>query len=510
MKKLLLIIFTLVSLSLSAQNTNEISLVVSGRGANEQEATLSALRSAIEQSFGTFVSANTAILNDELVKDEIVSVSQGNIKSYDKISVVNVPGGKGVIVTLKAVVSVSNLISYAKSKGSKAEFAGAVFSNNIKLMKLRAENTKKAYSNMCSLVMLMLDNAFDYTIDLGQPRSIKRYKRAGDDWQYYGNGYAVRGRINVLSNQTSDAIYRFVFETLISLSLSSRAEYHQYQQAGIDCCDLTFLGASRYWLDYKLVKLFLPLSKKTVLEMDEPVVNSIFKSYFNYSISAVGVLDYCWRPLNKESVVLGYNEPSYDTYKIFSAIYNKRDDEIRYEYRTGLGLCNSNNEVLEIFSKKNLFPEYKQKRFGDLLVECLSNWEQQHSYIELYQIPSGVFRDQIEDYLQKEYERYYKLAEVGESRFKRGGKRVTPKEMSELFNSLEDKEKQGLIQKLIPKVDQKRMKKANEAITGDVFVSYLPVMTDEPKTIMEYTIDFLFSEDEISRLSGFEIKHGHN
>ena len=34
-----------------------------------------ALRSAIEQAFGTFVSANTTILNDEVVKDEIARLA---------------------------------------------------------------------------------------------------------------------------------------------------------------------------------------------------------------------------------------------------------------------------------------------------------------------------------------------------------------------------------------------------------------------------------------------------
>ena len=56
---------------LNAQNigeANDVVLVVSGDGNNKEEATNVALRSAIEQTFGTFVSSNTEILNDSLVK----------------------------------------------------------------------------------------------------------------------------------------------------------------------------------------------------------------------------------------------------------------------------------------------------------------------------------------------------------------------------------------------------------------------------------------------------------
>lgn len=63
---------------------DEVKLVVSGDGQTEEQAIKTALRSAIEQAYGTFVSANTAILNDSLVKDEVVTISTGNIKSYKK------------------------------------------------------------------------------------------------------------------------------------------------------------------------------------------------------------------------------------------------------------------------------------------------------------------------------------------------------------------------------------------------------------------------------------------
>ena len=68
----------------NANNNDEVTIVVSGDGATKSEATALALRSAIERTFGTFVSANTTILNDDLVQDEIVSITTGNIKKYEE------------------------------------------------------------------------------------------------------------------------------------------------------------------------------------------------------------------------------------------------------------------------------------------------------------------------------------------------------------------------------------------------------------------------------------------
>ena len=123
MKKVLLFI-AVIFFTTATFAQDEVTLTVIGIGENEEKATLQALRSAIEQTFGAFVSANTTILNDEIVQDEIVSVSTGNVKQYEKNATAILPNGH-VSVSLTAIISINRLISYAKSKGSKAEFAGA-------------------------------------------------------------------------------------------------------------------------------------------------------------------------------------------------------------------------------------------------------------------------------------------------------------------------------------------------------------------------------------------------
>ena len=125
MKQLFLIVALAISFCAYSQDDKTVTLVVSGQGKTQDEAKQNALRNAIEQSFGSFISSNTEILNDELVKDEIVSIANGNIQKFEVISEVEVPE-VGHATTLKATVSVTKLTSFVESKGVEIEFKGSL------------------------------------------------------------------------------------------------------------------------------------------------------------------------------------------------------------------------------------------------------------------------------------------------------------------------------------------------------------------------------------------------
>lgn len=148
MRKLILLpIFIFSTVLAMAQTVDDVTLVVSGDGATKEAATHVALRSAIEQAYGVFVSANTEILNDELVKDEIATVASGNVKSYTELSATVLPNGNH-LVSLQATVSTKSLATYAQSKGASCEFAGATFGANLKMVELNQKNTKIAFENL--------------------------------------------------------------------------------------------------------------------------------------------------------------------------------------------------------------------------------------------------------------------------------------------------------------------------------------------------------------------------
>ena len=209
MSKLKLVFFVFVALfvgnNVYAQNQNDVTLIVSADGDSKEEATKVALRSAIEQAYGTFVSANTTILNDELVQDEIVTVASGNIKDYKEITCKQMPNGK-MFVTLQATVSISNLVSYAKSKGAETEFAGATFAMNVKMMELNKQNEAKVLNNMFAQLTALAEssNLYDYKMEL-DPTPKKKYNETA---------YTISGKIHLLYNANTQLYNEILFNTL--------------------------------------------------------------------------------------------------------------------------------------------------------------------------------------------------------------------------------------------------------------------------------------------------------
>lgn len=189
MKKAISIIVCLMTSILVHAQLNEVSLVVTGEGATKEAATNNALRSAVEQAFGVFVSANTEILNDEIVKDEIATISSGNVKSFKEISVMDIAGDRKSI-TLEAVVSIGNLIEYSKVHGAQAEFAGAVFGANLRLRELRKRNEREVISSQISLLNSVRDQLFQANIKVGNPTMKRvnsfRYDPEKNDWRGEG------------------------------------------------------------------------------------------------------------------------------------------------------------------------------------------------------------------------------------------------------------------------------------------------------------------------------------
>ena len=169
----LLLAFIFSTVLINAQTVDDVTLVVSGDGTTKEAATHVALRSAIEQAYGVFVSANTEILNDELVKDEIATVASGNVKSYTELSATVLPNGNH-LVSLQATVSTKSLATYAQSKGASCEFAGATFGANLKLVELNQKNTKIAFEHLLKQLESFRPFLFDMyerKLEVSQPNA---------------------------------------------------------------------------------------------------------------------------------------------------------------------------------------------------------------------------------------------------------------------------------------------------------------------------------------------------
>ncbi len=197
--------------TLSAQGVEEVTLVVSGDGATKEEATHVALRSAIEQAFGCFVSANTEILNDSLVKDEIVTVTSGSISSYDELNVTELDSAL-ISVTLRATVSVNKLISYAKSKGSSCELSGALLTQEKRMLEMNIANTKKALNHLFTLVNEFVEKNDIWTYSL----NITNVKM---------NGY-VTCALTCKRNKNGDNLVKMINDYLAAISIDKNQVEH--------------------------------------------------------------------------------------------------------------------------------------------------------------------------------------------------------------------------------------------------------------------------------------------
>lgn len=207
MKKTFLIIQMLICATICFAQES-VTILVSGEGKTKTEATDAALRSAIEQTFGAFVSANTTILSDEIVKDEVATVSSGNIEKYTEVNYFE-RNGKSYI-TLNATISIGKLISYAKSKGSSCEFAGATVTAEIRKINFYKKNTIKALENLHIQLKALAPDCFDIIME--QPN-------------VSADG-TVSITVKVIPNKNMDNLEQLILTTLKGLAMDFEEPKH--------------------------------------------------------------------------------------------------------------------------------------------------------------------------------------------------------------------------------------------------------------------------------------------
>ncbi len=218
MKKIIFILALALSINAYAQENKTVTLVVSGQGKTQDEAKQNALRSAIEQAFGTFISSKTEILNDNLVKDEIVSVANGNIQKFDVISDIQLSNGD-FKTSLKATVSVTKLTNFITSKGIEHELKGELFVFNINQKKLNKKNEITAFGNLNQSIEELLKNCFEYDLSVSEPTADPRNP----------NNYIIPIGITIKSTSNINNYKSTLFNTIKALSLNETEvlEYHK-------------------------------------------------------------------------------------------------------------------------------------------------------------------------------------------------------------------------------------------------------------------------------------------
>lgn len=412
MKKVFSIMcFLLLSYTVMAQKADEVTLVASGSASTEQEATLVALRSAIEQTFGTFVSSNTTMVNDELIKDEIVSISKGNVKKYEKLSSNVLPNGQ-VSVLVKATICISKLISYAKSKGSSAEFAGQTFAMNMNLLKLREDNSLIVYKHMCEEIKLLSKQAFDLEIELGKPTLYGASKEE----------YRIIAKIIVLFNDATSQIYKLLNETLKSIQLSPQelSDWKETNKSYYVCrrpVETLNEPYSPFVYRPSEVMYRLPFgeeSQEKIRQYDDEVIQSLFHAIFDYKLMNISNSNHffywkgfdCrwkWYSSNSEQTI----DDDLDLYHFKNAgeLYLMNGKMLPYYEKGVKGIVMSSrfdsrtNKITDIYM------------FMNNRIESMSNWEnwkKKRKVLFSYPVPIIISAEEMSTFGGLSIERTYK------------------------------------------------------------------------------------------------------
>jgi hypothetical protein len=206
-----LVLSFLIFTNLFSQQTDKVSIKTVGQGKTISDATANALREAISQAYGVFISANTTIVNDSLLKDEIVSLTTGNIEKYDVLSQTEIPN-IGYSVILNSVVSLGKLSSFAQSKGAEASFDGGGFAMNIKLQKLNEQAEVIAMNNLLTQTWEYINSAIQFNLQVGQP-----VLSQSDPTELYNLGVKV---VSLIPDSSRLAIESFLFNGLRQISMT--------------------------------------------------------------------------------------------------------------------------------------------------------------------------------------------------------------------------------------------------------------------------------------------------
>jgi hypothetical protein len=223
-KTITLLYLISISNNFSAQEDKVVELTTTGTGKTKDVAVHTALRSAIEQAFGVFISSKTEVLNDELLTDQIISVSNGNIQHYDIISEMPIDDNTNYVVTVKSKVSISKLTSFIDSKGIEVEFKGAVFAMNIKQQKLNEESELKAIKEMAAILKNIADRSFDFEVAAdGEPTLCKTNLNT----QSQNEKWDIPLTIKIKLNQNFENYKNYFQKTLSALTMTE-AEAKNY------------------------------------------------------------------------------------------------------------------------------------------------------------------------------------------------------------------------------------------------------------------------------------------
>jgi hypothetical protein len=210
---ILAFIATIFTLSLYAQNEepsalipgdDEKKVIATGYGETMESALENALRNAVEEAAGAFMSSTTIVENDEIIKDEVLSLSHGFIKEYRKLAESKELGEFKTVVA--ALVTEKQILKTLEAKGIKVDYnAASVFEQYQAWDRMKNDELALAKSLFEIKNIKDFGVAYDYQVAVREP-------------ERRGNDYIVKADIVAKSNNNYEAEYQNLKNILSELS----------------------------------------------------------------------------------------------------------------------------------------------------------------------------------------------------------------------------------------------------------------------------------------------------
>ena len=220
MNKLVLIILLIFCNLLQAQTA--ATLVVTGVGNTPLNAQHNALRSALEQSFGVYISSETKILNDILVKDEISAITNGKIIDFEVLNQTKIDKDD-YLVTVRAKVSIEDLVSLVTNKGGDVNFKGNVFAMNVKQDQLNERAEKVVIDKLIATMVRLFKQSFDFEISTKDP-IVEKKNEEGEEL------YSFQLEIKSYFNENLINAFKLLESTINEISMSEDDVYTYIKQ----------------------------------------------------------------------------------------------------------------------------------------------------------------------------------------------------------------------------------------------------------------------------------------
>ena len=259
MKYIFMLLFIFVSLYAEVE-----SVVATGYGINQDKALDSAIKQAIQQVVGRYVTSDTIMKNDKLIKDEVLSVSNGFIKDYKTL---NVTQNDGLWeATINAQVELGKVIKRLE------DFSIATKSIDNKTTKIASSKAKtlREFKTMAKKIMLdpLLKNKKIYDVN------VVSLKELNEDSKLYKENLS----------RISEALEKLKFPFLLTYKIKLNPDYfesvYQFIKNNAESCQDPMMWDSltdKEQEDYIVFNSKLRIYKKSWLIMSDDIKYQICK-----------------------------------------------------------------------------------------------------------------------------------------------------------------------------------------------------------------------------------------